>query len=148
MNQVVVLVKHFTDKGNTNGKDWVRHDFKDGGGNKFQTFDANLARIAEGLLNQPAEIEYHVERRNGYENNFIDSIKAAPGSVVVPPQEEENPRQKYQRSKEEVRRTEAVKAAATIISGPNWSGDSTLEELASLADAITDLIVNGSPVAL
>ena len=84
MQQTVTLTKHFPTHGNNSRGPWTRHDFKDAGGSKYQTFDAALGEKAAGLLNQPVEIEYEVEARGQYENNVLKSVKAAGGSPANP----------------------------------------------------------------
>lgn len=88
MKTTVTLTQHYKNPGSTNGRDWIRHDFKTDDGQKFQTFDGDLASQVVAYLNQPVELEYQPQERGQYVNNEIKSVAplsngAAPAAVTT-----------------------------------------------------------------
>lgn len=147
MNQVVKITGVFTQSGTSSKGDWTRWDVKTAGGSKFQTFDARLGKKAEAAEGQSVDITYHEEDRGKYTNNVIDSIEIEDEAVNAESVSSAQPQQdEFRRSKEEMRRTEAVKAAATLLASPKFDEEITIENLANYADAIVDLIANGTQV--
>lgn len=113
----------FTQNGNSKKGAWTRYDVKCGE-TKFQTFDHALGQKAE--KGATATITYHEEARGDFVNNVIDAIAVDAPSA---------PRNEKQRSKEEVRRTEAFKIAATL-------GADDLAQLTELGDAIANVLAS------
>jgi len=144
MNQVVTFSSVETKKtGNSKRGPWALRLFTTAGGTKFQTFDVDLGESLEGHLNLPLEITYEIEDNGDFKNNVIKGWKPASEQAAnsaqasEPVQSTSNDRDAKQRSKEEVRYTASVQAAATILASEK---DFTVEELKSVADAINDLI--------
>lgn len=152
--QQVVTITGFEEKkrGESQYGPWALRLFTTAGGTKFQTFDVDLGdSLIAGGLNTPVSVEYEIEEtsKDGktYKNNVIKGW--GPPSETATASEPSQPtssQDEFRRSKEEMRRTEAVKAAATIIASPNWQGDQSIETLGALAEAVSDLIANGAPV--
>ena len=137
MNQVVTLSSVETKKTGTNKRGpWALRIFETAGGTKFQTFDVSLGESLESHLNLPIEITYEIEDNGDFKNNVIKGWKPSSETAVQATQASE-PVQSKQRSKEEVRYTAAVHAAAVILASPN---DFQIGELKAVADAINDLI--------
>jgi hypothetical protein len=127
---------------------WVLRVFTAGGGAKFQTFEADLGAAIP--LGQTIELTYELEdsKDGKFQNNVIKGWK--PSSETVTASEPTSPtsdRDQKQRSKEEVRRTESVKAAATLLVELSKSEDSpvtaTLSGLFELADTIAAYVETG-----
>jgi hypothetical protein len=120
---------------------WALRLFDTAGGTKFQTFDVELGEFLQTKIGESVEITYEIEENGDFKNNVIQSIKPATAEqAATAPTQADDPR----RSKEELRRTECVKAAATIISGPAWTGGTEPEDLFHLADKIAVYAENGA----
>src|SRR5690348_5898358 len=147
MNQVVTFTELTLDgKSGTNKRGPFHFRvFKTSGGTRFQTFDVGLGDKILASYGQPLEVEYEVESNGQYENNVIKTIRLldrAEASTAQP--EPQQNRSDFQRSKEEVRRTESVKAAATIIVSDKWEGGSEPSDLFALADQIAVYAEHGA----
>ena len=134
--QVVTIKAVFENTGSSSKGPWTRYDIKDAGGNKYQTFSDALGQKAHELKGKSAKVTYHEEERGGYVNKVVDGIEAAGSETAqaAPSQDE------FRRSKEEMRRTEAVKAAATLIASPGWEGQVDVYALAELAEAVAKVM--------
>ena len=162
MNQVVTFSSVETKKTGVSKKGpWALRLFTTTGGTKFQTFDVDLGESLEGHLNLPLEITYEIEDNGDFKNNVIKGWKPASEQAVQASEPVQSvasnggaaelrptstsSQDEFRRSKEEMRYTEAVKAAATILAGPNYDPqkiDGTIEELAQVAHAIAELIAS------
>jgi hypothetical protein len=71
------LVSHETASGQGQYGPWTRHTFTDTAGTKFQTYKADIANAAYGLLNQPVTVNFEAKTNNGYTNNDIIGIAHA-----------------------------------------------------------------------
>ena len=152
MQQVVTITGLSTKTGENDSGGWTLYLFETAGGTKFQTFDDDLGATGSQNIGKAVDIEFEAQERHlpakgdrpatTVTNNVIKSIKATDKqpSEFAP----SNDRDQKQRSKEEVRRTESVKAAATLMASPKWDGDLDLKALTKLADAIGVYAENGS----
>jgi hypothetical protein len=128
--QVVVELKYH-DPISVNGRNgqFTIHKFKAADGTRFQTTEQALADKAYGLLGQVATIDFELEVRGEYTNNVIKSIQpggqlqqGAPSGGGAPVSsggaptgaQQQKSRADFQRSKEEMRWTEAMSIAATL----------------------------------
>jgi hypothetical protein len=160
LQQIVTLTGFETKTGSNDNGGWTLYLFKDGGGNKYQTFEDDLGSKASGLIGKSVDVEYEVQERDlpakgdrpatTVRNNVIKSVKEATGlaaqHVVV--QQAVNGtagnRSDFQRSKEEVRRTAAIQTAATLIASPNWEGNQDIPTLVQLAEQVAVYAENGA----
>lgn len=140
MQQVVTLTGFEEKKRGTNKRGpWALRVFTAAGGSKFQTFDVDLGDKLVSLVNAPVEITYEVEKNGDFENNVVTAVKAATeDQAAAAPAPPEDPR----RSKEEMRRTEAlgyaiksVQADITAVNG--------VSELFELAEVYVSFLANG-----
>jgi len=95
------------------------------GGIKYQTTKDAIGLKAKALKGQTAKIVYTETQRGQYTNRTIQSVEGVEGA----------PRVEKQRSKEEVRRTEAFKIAATL-------GPEDLAQLVEVGDAIANVLAS------
>ena len=141
MNQVVTLSSVEVKKTGVSKKGpWALRLFTAAGGAKFQTFDVGLGEELEGHLNLPLELTYEIEDNGNFQNNVIKgwkpSSEAPTASEPVQPTSTSS-QDEFRRSKEEMRYTEAVKAAAVVLASDQ---DFSVEQLKQMADAIAELI--------
>lgn len=150
MNQVVTFTKlaHQGKSGTSKRGAYSFRVFETAGGVKFQTLSVEIGDSILGTLGTAYEVEYEVETNGDFTNNVIKSI--SPASEAQAAQAEAvpvNDRDQKQRSKEEVRRTESVKAAAVLLVELSKSEDSpveaTLSGLFELADTIAAYVETG-----
>ena len=154
MNQVVTFSSVETKKtGNSKRGPWALRLFATAGGTKFQTFDVDLGESLEAHLNLPLEITYEIEDNGDFKNNVIKGWKPASEQAVQASEPVQSvasngaaaelrptsSQDEFRRSKEEMRYTEAVKAAATILASEQ---DFTVAELKAVADQIAELIAS------
>ena len=140
MNQVVRITGVFTASGESQKGPWTRWDIRDADKNKYSTFLEGLGKKAEALKGQYASVTYKIENRNGYDNNILEGIEPADGAVGAVndvPESASQPQEDPRRSKDEVRYTAAVQAAATVLASDQ---DFSVQELKQMADAIAELI--------
>ena len=93
MQQVVTFIEYNVPKtGNGQYGPWSLHQFKDAGGNKYQTFKDEIANVARGLMNTPVSVTYDVETRSytkqdgtagQAQNNVLTSVEAANGQQAI-----------------------------------------------------------------
>lgn len=124
MQQVVTITGLSTKTGSNDSGGWTLYLFETAGGTKFQTFEDDLGTVGSQNIGKAVEIEYESQERNlpakgdrpatTVTNNVIKSIKPATAEQAATAPTTSDRDQK-QRSKEEVRRTESVKAAATLL---------------------------------
>jgi hypothetical protein len=63
----------------------VRYVARDAEGNEYTTFRQEIGERASALQGAPVRIEYHRERRGGYENIYLDEVTPAePGQAASP----------------------------------------------------------------
>ena len=153
MNQVVTFTKlaHQGKSGTSKRGPYSFRVFETAGGTKFQTLDVALGDAVVESYGTAVDVEYEAETNGDFTNNVIKSIKpAAEGSAATetaPVSAPSSERDQKQRSKEEVRRTESVKAAAVLLVELSKSEESpveaTLSGLFELADTIAAYVETG-----
>lgn len=79
----VTLTKHFQDSGESNGRAWTRNDFLTADGQRFKTFDADIATEAKRLLNQQVAIQYEIKENGQRVNWMIQEITPIGGAAPV-----------------------------------------------------------------
>lgn len=166
MQQVVTLVSYEVKTGQGQKGPWTLKTYKDAGGNKFQTFDAALQNVADGLIGQAATVTFEVEPRQYTDsqgtprtanNNVLKSIEAAgqqqaftpnqvsgsstlplaPATVVAPAAQVIDQRQTLiNRSAALARAIEAHAAGIAKVTDP--------QQLAAIADLFVKYIETGS----
>ncbi len=163
METVVIIDKVFTASGSNSKGLWTRYDVKTANGLKFQTFDDGLGQTARGLEKREVKIDYEAQERsytdkNGFPqtstNNVIKSISPVgeqTGNVVgdtilsvTKPASQGASQDEFRRPKEEMRRSEAVNAAAIILASPNFPEEFSIDNLAALAGEIAKLLETGT----
>jgi hypothetical protein len=85
MKTTVTITQHYPVYGESNGRAWVRNDFKFDDGQKFQTFDADLASQVKSLMHRPVELEYEPQERGQYVNNDIKAVTPAGDAPATAP---------------------------------------------------------------
>lgn len=126
----ITIEKVFTATGNGKKGPWTRYDVKAADGTRYQTFLDGLGKKAQNAEGAEATVTFHEETRGDFTNNVIDDLKVTSAPA---------PKNEKQRSKEEVRRTEAFKIAAAV-------GAEDLEQLVALGDAIAAELAGESAV--
>lgn len=141
--QVVTITGVFTQQGNNARGPWTRYDVKDAGGNKYQTFDAELGAKAQAVQGQSVTLTFHEEARGQYTNNVLDGIKTsvngATNAAPSVPSESQDDRQL--RIMRQAGLERAILAASAI--GIELS---SVDDLYAISDQFVDYFVNGAPV--
>ena len=73
-----VLVQKVEEVETRSGK--TRYVLRDDEGREFTTFRPQIGREAARFQGKRAQIEFHEEERNGFQNVYLDAISAAEGS--------------------------------------------------------------------
>lgn len=138
----ITVDKVFTKSGENRKGEWTRYDVKEAGGDRrFQTFVHSIGRKAQQHEGRPVTVTFEEVDNNGYTNLELKSLEPLEAETGAVHKQDE-----FRRSKDEMRRTEAFKAAATIIASPGWEGEANLDALVSLGDAIADELAEGPKV--
>ena len=88
----------------------MRYVARDVEGNEYTTFRQEIGERASALQGASVRIEYHRERRGGYENTYLDEVTAAEPADVTPPGQPADAREAAWRT--------AVDAAPWLVGGP------------------------------
>lgn len=142
-----VLERHYAPEKGRSGK-YGPNKFQAADGRKYETFDADVAGQAAGLLNLPVEITFD-ERHNGqYTNYDLLGIRATNGaSPSVSEPERGTPAGGDEERQMRIMRQSALERAILTF---NTAGADPLEgqdALLELADQYIDYFVNGRQTA-
>ena len=152
--QIVTISKVFEEHGNGQKGPWTRYDVKDAGGNKYQTFNAQLGAQAKEAQGKSVILTYHEEARGQFTNYVIDAIKAQ-GSLVEAAQEAVNAPKSAASTETDgdrqlriMRQSGLERAILTAAQLPDifTRPIESVDELYALADQFVDYFVNGAPV--
>jgi hypothetical protein len=88
----------------------VRYVARDAEGNEYTTFRQEIGERASSLRDKPVRIEYHRERRGGYENTYLDAVTPEEPADAMPPGEVADAREAAWRT--------AVDAAPWLVGDP------------------------------
>ncbi len=163
MQAVGVLTEYTIPKTGTNDNGfWQLHQFKDAGGNKYKTFEDDLANIAKPFVGTGAQVllTYEESQReythNGVQKTTTDkkltSIEPYTGQAVATPPPAQPAQQaqttgggsqaEYRRSKEELRRSEALAHALQLV-GVGLMAANSWPELTVAAKIVGDWLETG-----
>ena len=112
------------------------------GGRKYQTTKDDLGQKAEQLKGQPVVISYTEVQRGEYTNYNITDIVPAEAETGHVTQGKAS-QDEFRRSKEEMRRTEALGVAATLAATLEVSD---VQQLFDLSDALLPYLESGQQV--
>ena len=142
--QVVTISKVFKEHGvsKKDGSPWTRYDVKDAGGNKYQTFNAELGAQADAATGQSVTVSYHEETRGQYTNYVLDAIKT--GGAVNTETANDAPSPESERQLRIMRQSGLERA---ILASKALGIDvSSVDDLYEISDQFVDYFVNGAPV--